>query len=82
MKKSVTKFLKKLSLLFFALVLASAGLAQRSINGTVSDESGQPLTGVTVVVKGTTNGIATNMDGKYKLNVSVTRKHWFSHLSE
>jgi TonB-linked SusC/RagA family outer membrane protein len=69
MKKKVTNYLKKLSLLFIAIVFASAGWAQRSINGTVSDESGQPLPGVSVVVKGTTIGVATNIDGKYKLNV-------------
>jgi TonB-linked SusC/RagA family outer membrane protein len=74
MKKSIENHFMKLSLLFFALLLSSAGWAQRSINGTVSDESGQPLPGVSVVVKGTATGVATNMDGKFSLNVPANAK--------
>ena len=40
---------------------------QKSVSGTVTDESGQPLPGVTVVVKGTTQGTVTNADGNYSL---------------
>jgi TonB-dependent starch-binding outer membrane protein SusC len=40
---------------------------QRSVSGTVTDESGQPLPGVTVVVKGTTQGTVTNAEGDYSL---------------
>ncbi len=41
---------------------------QLSISGTISDEQGIPLPGVTVVVKGTTNGTVTNADGEYNLS--------------
>ncbi len=40
---------------------------QPAVSGTVSDESGQPLPGVTVVVKGTTRGTVTNADGEYSI---------------
>ncbi|MCA1761036.1 MAG: carboxypeptidase-like regulatory domain-containing protein, partial [Bacteroidales bacterium] len=40
---------------------------QPAVSGTVTDESGQPLPGVTVVVKGTTQGTVTNADGNYSL---------------
>jgi len=40
---------------------------QKSISGKVIDSSGQPLPGVTVVVKGTTQGTVTNIDGEYSL---------------
>ena len=40
---------------------------QNSVSGKVIDTSGQPLPGVTVVVKGTTQGIVTNADGNYTL---------------
>jgi TonB-linked SusC/RagA family outer membrane protein len=40
---------------------------QRTVSGTVTDESGEPLPGVTVVVKGTTQGTVTNADGNYSL---------------
>ncbi|MBT1705167.1 TonB-dependent receptor [Chryseosolibacter indicus] len=45
-------------------------MALLSITGTVRDELGQPLPGVNVMVKGTTNGITTDGDGKYAINVS------------
>ena len=38
-----------------------------SISGRVTDSSGSPLPGVTVVVKGTTNGTVTNTDGEYSI---------------
>jgi len=41
---------------------------QRSVSGTVTDESGLPLPGVTVLVKGTTQGTVTNADGNYSLS--------------
>jgi TonB-linked SusC/RagA family outer membrane protein len=41
---------------------------QNSISGTVSDESGNPLPGVTVLFKGTTNGTVTNYDGEYSIS--------------
>ncbi|MGC9353213.1 MAG: TonB-dependent receptor [Mariniphaga sp.] len=40
---------------------------QPAVSGTVTDSSGQPLPGVTVVVKGTTQGTVTNADGEYSL---------------
>jgi TonB-linked SusC/RagA family outer membrane protein len=40
---------------------------QKSISGKVADSGGQPLPGVTVVVKGTTRGTVTNADGVYSL---------------
>jgi TonB-linked SusC/RagA family outer membrane protein len=39
----------------------------KTVTGSVTDESGQPLPGVTVVIKGTTNGTVTNTDGNYSL---------------
>jgi TonB-dependent starch-binding outer membrane protein SusC len=44
---------------------------QKSVSGKVTDSSGLPLPGVTVVVKGTTQGTVTNADGEYSLtNIS------------
>ena len=43
---------------------------ENQISGRVTDAvSGEPLVGVTVVVQGTTLGIATNVDGEFSLNV-------------
>lgn len=40
---------------------------QKAVSGKVTDENGQPLPGVTVVLKGTTTGTITDFDGKYTL---------------
>jgi len=40
---------------------------QKSVSGRITDSSGLPLPGVTVVVKGTTQGTVTNADGDYNL---------------
>jgi len=40
---------------------------QPAVSGTVTDEANQPLPGVTVLVKGTTQGTVTNADGEYTL---------------
>lgn len=44
---------------------------QKSISGTVSDESGIPLTGVNILVKGTTTGTQTDFDGKYVISAKA-----------
>ena len=60
------------NLLMILLFLASTSVfAQRiTITGTVTDENGSPLPGSTVIVKGTTVGATTGIDGKYSLDVS------------
>ncbi len=45
----------------------SSAIQQQKITGTVKDENGEPLPGVTVVVKGTTQGTVTNLDGNYTI---------------
>jgi TonB-dependent SusC/RagA subfamily outer membrane receptor len=47
----------------------SVGQQERTISGTVTDEDGAPLPGVSVVVKGTTTGIVTDVDGNYSLEI-------------
>ncbi len=41
---------------------------QNQVSGTVTDDTGQPLPGVAVVVKGTTQGTVTNADGQYTIS--------------
>ena len=42
------------------------------VTGTVRDSNGQPIPGVTVLVKGTTVGLVTDIDGKYSLKLPST----------
>lgn len=47
----------------------ATALADIRITGRIADEKGEGLPGATVLVKGTTNGVTTDMDGKYALTV-------------
>jgi TonB-dependent starch-binding outer membrane protein SusC len=45
---------------------------QRTITGVVTDQRGQPLPGVTIIVPGTTIGTVSNNDGEFSLNIPAT----------
>jgi TonB-linked SusC/RagA family outer membrane protein len=51
------------------IVVASKEILQQlKIAGTISDEKGNPIAGVTVLVKGTTNGALSDVSGKYLIS--------------
>lgn len=61
---------KQIRLLIFAFLILTSNFSwaqQKQITGTVRDQDGNSLPGVTVIVKGTTHGTITNSDGKYSL---------------
>ena len=60
-------FLVKVCLLALIVILSGAQLFAQKVTGVVVDESNTPLPGVNIVVKGTTNGLITNMDGSYSI---------------
>ena len=59
---------------FFLMVglLFSVGLNAQTItvSGVVSDPSGEPLIGASILAQGTTVGTSTNIDGEYTINVA------------
>ncbi len=63
---------KRLSLLtlLVVLVVQFTFAQQKTISGTVTDDSG-PLPGVSVLIKGTTTGAETDFDGKYAIAVNT-----------
>lgn len=62
--------MKKLSLvLSLVLFVMGTALAQRTITGTVTDETGEALIGASILVKGTTTGAVTDIDGTYSITV-------------
>lgn len=66
-------------LAFFASSLLFA--QSMIVKGTVVDNTGTPLIGVTVIEEGTTNGVATDFDGNYVINVkSSTASLVFSYV--
>ena len=46
-------------------------MQQKTIKGTVVDETGEPIIGANVVEKGTTNGVITDFNGEFTLNVPL-----------
>ena len=60
---------KKLFIALLGLVSAWSLSAQTTIKGVVTDDSGEPLMGVGVVVQGTTIGVTTGLDGDYTITV-------------
>ena len=58
----------KIFLLFFCV----SSYAQTTVNGNVSDESGQPLPGANIIVVGTTTGTVTDFDGNFTITVNQT----------
>lgn len=66
----------KLPLLFSLLLMSAAVFGQqRTITGTVTEASdGTTLPGVTILVKGTTNGTTTDLNGNYTLRVNENAK--------
>lgn len=62
--------MRKLLALVAAFVFISVNaIAQRTITGTVTDESGAPVSNASVLVKGTNTGTATKSDGTFSLQV-------------
>lgn len=66
--------LKSSALFLVMFLFAGNVLAQRTITGTVTESNGDPLIGASVLVKGTSQGTSTNLDGKYTLSVSNDAK--------
>ncbi len=54
--------------LLVLLTLGVQAFAQSAVSGKVTDQSGEPLVGVNVLVKGTTNGTMTDYNGNYNLS--------------
>lgn len=60
--------------------IASVQQQTVTVSGTVKGSDGEPLMGVNVVEKGTTNGTITDLDGKYTLTVSSNAVLQFSYI--
>ncbi len=59
---------KAISTLFLSMLCLVAFAQGRQVNGTVKDAAGEPMIGVNVLVKGTTNGTITDFDGNFSIS--------------
>ncbi len=55
--------------LLLVLYCCACGLVAQNVNGTISDENGAPLPYVSIYVKNTTKGTASNEEGRYELRL-------------
>lgn len=64
----------------FSFVFAFNSMAQRTVSGKVTDDTGEGLPGVNVLIKGTTTGVTTDLDGNYQVSVSSGAVLVFSYV--
>lgn len=80
-KSNSTRIVRRLIVTLLLLIaIPTMGYAQKMISGTVSDESGEPLMGVTVLVKGTKQGVSTDLDGKYNIKAGDGSMLTFTYI--
>ena len=75
-----TRLSKRISLLLTVFIFALFNLNAQTVTGKISDEKGESLPGVSVLVKGTTNGVITDLDGKYSLIVDKNATLVYSYV--
>ncbi|WP_273447447.1 SusC/RagA family TonB-linked outer membrane protein [Neolewinella agarilytica] len=68
-----------IGLLLLLFTTTASLLAQRTITGTVTGDSGDPLIGVSIVVAGSGSGAVTDFDGKYSLTANTGDKLIYSY---
>ncbi|MFV0507547.1 MAG: carboxypeptidase-like regulatory domain-containing protein, partial [Bacteroidales bacterium] len=74
----MNKFTLVLSLCF--MLLFSSAYAQKTVSGLVTDSEGEPLPGVTVMIKGSTKGTLTDAEGTYSLSAPEGATLQFSFI--
>ena len=57
-------------LMMVSLLTLQVAVAQKTVTGVVSDDQGMPLPGATVLEQGTTNGVSTDFDGNFSIDVA------------
>lgn len=74
-------WLKNLFLIACLLLAATPGFSQnKTVTGTVTDATGEPLIGASVLQQGTSNGVITDIDGKYSIQVPPEATLEFSYV--
>ncbi len=69
------KFRRLFFFTLFAVLTIGAYAQNKTVSGTVVDANGEPIIGASIVVKGTTNGVITDLNGNFRLtNVSDNGK--------
>lgn len=70
-KNCFTKASKQIFVFAFFICLSSALSAQKQYTGKVADDNGNPINGVSIIIKGTTRGTTTNSEGSFSINADA-----------
>ena len=91
-KNNEPKHFFRIMRLTLFLLVAVTGFAfadmnqqKRTVTGTVTDDSGEPIIGANIVEKGTTNGIITDLNGSFTLSVNndaVLRVSYIGYVTQ
>ena len=73
-KKNARRLNMGIFIILMSLLSINAMAQQRKVSGKVTDSTGEPLTGVSVFVKGTTTGSITDVTGGYVLQLPANAK--------
>ena len=77
-KSIVSKISKLMQLVLFIVCLGSSGMLfaqqQKTISGTIKTTEGETLPGVSILIKGTSDGTITDIDGNYTLKLPANAK--------
>ncbi len=81
MKQLATGISKKFLFVLMGLLCAIGIQAQTiTVSGTVTDSTGEPLIGASVLVQGTSHGVSTDIDGNYRVEVAENGHLVFSYV--
>ncbi|NNC61964.1 MAG: SusC/RagA family TonB-linked outer membrane protein, partial [Eudoraea sp.] len=65
------------------MLTSQLGFSQeKMISGTITDETGVPLPGVSIIIVGTTSGTQSDFDGNYSINAAVGQTLRFSYIGQ
>ena len=78
--KKKTGRLRNLFLTVCLLASVAASAQEKTVTGTVTDALGDPLIGATVLVQGTSNGVITDIDGRYSIQATPENTLDFSYV--
>ncbi|GAA6769888.1 TonB-dependent receptor [Flavobacterium sp. CGRL2] len=80
-KKQIKKPITMRKIALFLFLLNSAFLfAQKEVSGLVKDKTGNPLPGVNIIEKGTSNGVSTDFEGSFRIKVKDGATLVFSYV--
>lgn len=76
------QYIHILTCLLWLGLIGATSAQTRTITGNVTDDQGVPLTGATILEQGTANGVTTDFDGNFSLEVADGASGSFTHTIE